>query len=121
MSDVPLVDTAVGWANALVRSESRGPGDLDNAMRRVARRHSLPYGLFWKLRYRRPKDVAASLFISLREAYEAECARQLDRLAHDLEVTKANAGPDCRAVRAAQALVGAEDPEPRLTSEEAPE
>ncbi len=106
MSDVSTVDMAAGWADRLVKFESRGPGDLDGAMRRVARRHGLTYSLFWKLRYRRPKDVMASAFFILRDAYRAECARQQGRLAHELELTRAVAGPDSAAARAAEALVG---------------
>jgi hypothetical protein len=116
MSDVALngvdaddtwVDSAARWAEALVKAESRGPGDLDNARRRIARRHGLSHSILWRLRYRRPRDVLASVYFTLRSAYETECARQIDRLAHELEVTKAIAGADGRAVRAAQALVDA--------------
>ncbi|HVI30438.1 hypothetical protein [Hansschlegelia sp.] len=100
-----LVERAARWADALVRAESRGPGDLDNAMRRIARRYRLSHSVLWRLRYRRPRDVLASVYFTLLAAYEAECARQIDRLAHELEITKAVAGVDGRAVRAAQALV----------------
>lgn len=65
--------------------------------------------MLWRLRYRRPKDVLASVYFTLRSAYEAECARQIDRLAYELELTKATAGTDSRAVRAVEALVGEED------------
>lgn len=109
MSDVSTVDMAAGWADRLVKFESRGPGDLDGAMRRVARRHGLNYTLFWKLRYRRPKDVMASAFFTLRDAYRAECARQQGRLADELELTKAVAGPHCPDLSAVEALVDPAD------------
>jgi hypothetical protein len=105
MSDGATVDMAASWADALVRSESRGPGDLDNAMRRVARKTGLPHALFWKLRYRRPKDVMASAFFTLRDAYRHECARQQERLAHEIELTRAVVGADDALVLAAEAVV----------------
>lgn len=107
MSDVALVERAASWADALLKLESRGPGDLDNAMRRLARKTGVSYATFWKLRYRRPKDVFASVYFSLLAAYEAEHKRQLERLTHELELTRAIAGADCRAVRSAEALVAA--------------
>ncbi|VFU07904.1 hypothetical protein [Methylocella tundrae] len=104
-SDVPYVERASVWADALVRKETRGPGDLDNAMRRAARASGVPYSAFWALRYRRPKDILASIYFALRDAYEAERARQLQALKHELEITAAQAGDSAHSVRAAQALV----------------
>lgn len=109
MSDVSTVDLAAGWADRLVKFESRGPGDMDGAMRRVARRHGLTYSLFWKLRYRRPSDVMASAFFILRDAYRAECAKQRGRLSHELELTKAITGADCPDLRSVEALVDQAD------------
>ncbi len=36
--------TARSWANELLRRESRGPGDMENAMRRLETRYGIPYG-----------------------------------------------------------------------------
>lgn len=109
MSDVSVGDIAAGWANEMVRFESRGPGDMDGAMRRVARRHGLSYSLFWKLRYRRPDDLMASAYFALRDAYRAECARQQGRLAHEIEITRAVTGADDPVVLAAAAVVAPHD------------
>lgn len=99
------VDQAAAWADELVKFESRGPGDLENAMHRVARRHGLPHSIFWKLRYRRPKDVFASIYLTLQTAYAAECERQHRRLAHEVELTRAIAGAADPLVVAASAVV----------------
>lgn len=106
-----LVEQAAGWANGLVLREARGPGDLPNAMQRLEHRYGIPAQTFWSLRYRKPKDVLASIYFRLRAAYEAECERQQKLLRHELEITKAIAGPDHAAVLAAEAVVGAGDGE----------
>jgi len=108
MSEV-LVDEAAGWARSLTHKEQRGPGDLENAWRRLEARYGVPVSTFWSLRYRRPKNILASLYFRLRGAYEAECARQVRKLEHELAVTKAKAGADHAAVRAAEALVDEAD------------
>lgn len=105
MPDGSTVNMAAGWADSLLKFESRGPGDLDNAMRRLARKTGVPYATFWKLRYRRPADVFASVYFRLRAAYEAECARQMDRLAHEVELTRTVAGAADPLVLAAEAVV----------------
>ncbi len=111
MSDDAFVNKAANWADALVRLESRGPGDLENAMHRVARKTGVPYRTFWNLRYRRPKDIFTSVYFKLGTAYDAARQHQIERLTNDIETTAAVAGPDRASVRAAMALVGPEDGE----------
>ncbi len=111
MSDASVVSEAKGWANFLVRSESHGPGDTDNAMRRVARRYGLPNSTLWALRYRAPKDLLASVYLKLRSAYQAEHERQLARLADDLARTRQEAGAHSILYRAAAVLARAEEAE----------
>lgn len=116
MSEKPLravqmtpLDRASAWANEMTLRETRGPGDMPNAMERLERRHGLPSKTLWSLRYRRPKDIFASLYFKLGQAYEAECQRQMRRLSHELEVTRAITGPEHPAVAAAEALLGADN------------
>lgn len=113
MADVAHMDRAASWADALVKSESRGPGDLDNAMRRAARKAGVPYTIFWRLRYRPPADLFVSVFNKLEAAYLAECERQIKRLQHDIQTTKAITGADRASVRASVALVGSPDVPPK--------
>jgi len=107
MSDAAFVDQAATWSNNLVKREARGPGDLENAMRRLESRHGIPFSVLWSLRYRKPKGILSGTFASIRRAYEAECERQLRQLEHELEITKRIAGPDHAAVDEASAVVAA--------------
>ena len=93
------------WANELVRRESRGPGDMENAMRRLEYRYGIPWRMFWSLRYRPPTDVMHGVWERLKAAYYAECQRQTRLLQHELEITKI-VSPDAPAVRAAETLLG---------------
>lgn len=105
-----LVADARDWANKLVLRESRGPGDTENAMRRLAARYGgLDYGALWGLRYRPPKRIFADVYFALAAAYQAECERQQRLLQHDIATTKAIAGARNSAVVAAEAVVGAPD------------
>ena len=74
MSDV-FVSNAREWANELIRRESRGPGDLDNAMRRLEARYGIPATTFWRLRHGRIKEIFASTYVKIQSAYLAECER----------------------------------------------
>ena len=109
MNDFRAVDQAAVWARELTRVEARGPGDLGNAWRRLEARYGVPASTFWSLRYRPPKDILASIYFRLRGAYEAECERQMRKLKNEIAITKAIAGADCSAVRAAAALLGEDD------------
>jgi len=105
MSDAAYIEQAAGWARELTQAESSGPGDIPNAWDRLERKYGIPARAFWALRYRKPKELSVSLWFRLKLAYEAECERQMRKLRHDIEITKAIAGPDHAAVAAAQALV----------------
>jgi hypothetical protein len=88
--------------------KARGPGDTENAMRRVEREYGIDYGFLWSLRYRRDRlrTISISVYESIRAAYREECARQMRKLEHEIEVTEKITGADHAAVRAAKALVG---------------
>jgi hypothetical protein len=85
-----LVDDAARWSKALWSKTHAGMGDTQEAaMFRAAERYGVEPGTFWALRYRKPKDILASIYFKLKAAYEAECKRQEAMLAHQLEITKA--------------------------------
>lgn len=88
-SSFTAVDEAKRLVNELIRIESRGAGDTENAMRRLAHRYGLSWRVFWNLKYRTPKDVFVSVYEKLQEAHRAECGRQLNRIRHELEVATA--------------------------------
>jgi hypothetical protein len=105
MTDAAYIEDARGWAKELVRKEARGPGDQENAMRRLEARYGIPWRTFWTLKYRPPSDVFVSVYNRLQAAYRAECERQMRLLKHELEITKARGLSDTSAYRSAAALV----------------
>ena len=94
------------WATDLVRRETRGPGDTENAMRRLETRYGIPWRTFWTLRYRPPTDLLVSVYEKIGAAYQAECERQERLLRHEIEVTRAKTGPFHAAVLAAETALG---------------
>lgn len=113
-SDVACGNDAKEWANKLILGESRGPGDMENAMRRLEARYGIPFSTLWALRYRPAKDPKASVYLRLQGAWADFRERQFKALQHDIETTAAIVGPDRHSVRAAQALVGSRAGEERL-------
>ncbi len=96
---------AKALASDMLRWETRGPGDTDNAMRRLARRHGIEYGQLWSLRYRAPKRIWADVLTKISQAYEAERGRQLQALKHDTELTAIIAGSQANSVRKARSVL----------------
>ena len=88
MSDV-FVSNAREWANDLIRRESRGPGDFDNAMRRLEARYGIPATTFFRLRHGRIKEIYASTYVKIQSAYLAECERQTRILKQQAEIARA--------------------------------
>lgn len=82
------VDQATEWAKELTRSEARGPGDMENAWRRLEARYGVPWRVFWQLRYRKPSDMLVTVYARLQLAYAAECERQMRRLEHETRVAR---------------------------------
>jgi hypothetical protein len=99
------VAIAQGMANKLILRESRGPGDMSNAMRRLESKYGIPYSFLWSLRYRPPQDILMGAWQRLVSAYEIECERQKRLYDAELANTKAlkNAANSI-LVRAALAL-----------------
>jgi len=110
MSSVECVQQAASWSRKLTQMRARGPGDTDNAMRGIERDYGIAHSILWSLRYRpeRYRTIGAEIYARLQAAYAAECERQQRKLAHEIEITKAIAGPDHAAVVAAEALVSEE-------------
>ena len=108
MSDTAYLDQAATWSKDLTQMKSRGPGDIENAMRQIEREYGVDYGFLWSLRYRRGqlRTISISVYESIRAAYREECRRQMRRLENEIRTTEEIAGPDSSAVRAARALIG---------------
>lgn len=83
------VEDAALWADAILQRTYRGPGDtIEAASFRAEQKYGVPAYTFWSLRYRRPKDILASIYLRLKAAYDAECGRQEAKLRHDLELVR---------------------------------
>lgn len=106
MSDVALVDQAVEWSKELTRMRSRGPGDVDNAMRSIERDYGIDYWTLWTLRYRRSRlrDIGVSIYVRLHAAWLTERERQAKKHDNAIRRTEEAAGADHPAVVAAKAL-----------------
>lgn len=88
------VESATDIVRTMVRRESRGPGDMDNAMRRIGAKYGLSFWSLWHLRKGRAKTVDASLFARIKGAYLDMCHRQAAGLLHEIEIEAAASGDD---------------------------
>ncbi len=90
------VEIAADYANRMLEREMRGPGDIEEAMRRIEAKTGVGYWTLWGLRYRRRdlKTIAADQFQRIRAAYLATCERQLSALKHELAIEQARNGTD---------------------------
>lgn len=79
------VEAATDYVRTMVQRESHGPGDLDNAMRRLEAKYGLPFWTLWHLRKGKAKTVEASLLARIRGAYLDMCQRQAANLLHEIE------------------------------------
>jgi hypothetical protein len=106
-----LVNEARGWSSALLSKVHQGPGDtVEAAMYRAEQQYGVPVSALWALRYRKLKDISASVYLRLKAAYEHECQRQEARLRHELALTKeilGDAAATNPAVAQAEAALGA--------------
>jgi hypothetical protein len=107
VSDAVYIDEAQGWSKKLTMLRTRGPGDLENAMRAIESEYGIEYGVLWSLRYRRDriKTISVSVYERLKAAYQAERERQYRMLKHELGQTEAVTGPSDAAVAAAKVVV----------------
>lgn len=80
------VHVASDYANRMVLREAKGPGDVEDAMRRIEAATGIGFSTLWGLRYRPPKTIDHDKFKRLREAYFSLCERQLASLKHELEI-----------------------------------
>lgn len=113
MPKAAYVDEAVTWSREITRMRTRGPGDLENAMRSIERDYGVDYWTLWQLRYRAQsiKDIGVSVYMRLSAAYQSECGRQMRRFQYEKENTSSEIKGRIAAtlISAADALAGTED------------
>jgi hypothetical protein len=83
------VEAATDYVRTMVQRESRGPGDLDNAMSRIEAKYGLPFWTLWHLRRGKAKTVEASMLARIRAAYLDMCQRQASNLLHEIKIEAA--------------------------------
>lgn len=107
MSAAEYVDRAAWWSREMTRMRARGPGDTENAMRSLERDYGVDYWVVWRLRYRLQtiKDIGISVYVRIEAAYRAECETQRDKLAAQVERSRA-AGLSSPLLDEAESLAG---------------
>lgn len=91
MSDAAYIADAAKLSRELTRMKASGPGDTENAMRRIEREYGIDFGFLWSLRYRvdRLKIISHSIYLRIKATHAAEIERQTRKMAHDYQITKA--------------------------------
>jgi hypothetical protein len=104
-----FVDDARERVKEMVRWESRGPGDIENAMLRIAGHTSVPYGELWKLRYRPGKSIDAHIYAAIVLGYEQWREHQRREFLDERGAANPQSLLARLFVRAADAVAGQED------------
>jgi len=91
------VTTATEYVRRMVQRETRGWGDLDNAMQRLETRYGLPFWTLWHLRKGKAKSVETSMFARIEAAYLDMCGKQAANLLMEVERDNKAAGHDLDA------------------------
>lgn len=73
----------------MIHRESNGPGDAENAMRRIAERYGIGFWTQDHLRKRRAKTVDGSMLGRIRGAYIDMLERQMALLQAELDIERA--------------------------------
>jgi hypothetical protein len=94
------VEAATDYVRTMVQRESRGPGDLDNAMQRLEQRYGLPFWTLWHLRKGKAKTVETSLYARIRGAYLDMCQKQVGSLLHEIAMETAAGDDDLASLEA---------------------
>lgn len=83
-----LVDEAAFWAAKLTEKAEAQTGKTETALKTVARQTGVSANTLWMLRYRKPKDMAVSIYMKLKAAFEAAEKRQYERSNHEATIAR---------------------------------
>lgn len=72
------------YVRRMVERETAGNGDVENAIRRLARKHGLSFWQIMHLRAGRAKSITYDAFIAIRGAYLDYCEQQISDLKRDI-------------------------------------
>ncbi len=76
---------AAEYVRKMVERETAGNGDVENAIRRLARRHNLSFWQIMHLRAGRAKSITVEAFTSIRRAYIDYCEAEVRALQQEIE------------------------------------
>jgi phage host-nuclease inhibitor protein Gam len=86
--EMSSAETATGLVRRMVQNETRGWGDLDNALNRLEARTGLPFWTLKNLYTGRAKTVEASLFNRINQAFADHCGAHAARLLHEAQMAR---------------------------------
>lgn len=75
---------AAEYVRKMVERETAGNGDVENAIRRLARRHDLSFWQMMHLRAGRAKSITVDAFTSIRRAYVEYCEAEVRALQEEI-------------------------------------
>ncbi|MGV2099025.1 hypothetical protein [Rhizobium sp. 21-4511-3d] len=86
------MSTAVAseYVRRMVERETAGNGDVENAIRRLARKHGLSFWQIMHLRAGRAKSITVDAFIAIRGAYLEYCEQQISDLRKEIAEVRGN-------------------------------
>lgn len=73
------------YVRRMVERETAGNGDVENAIRRLARKHGLSFWQIMHLRAGRAKSITVDAFWTIRAAYLDYCEQQISDLQKEVE------------------------------------
>lgn len=78
------------YVRKMVERETAGNGDVENAIRRLARKHGLSFWQIMHLRAGRAKSITVDAFWTIRAAYLDYCQQQINDLQKEVEEARGN-------------------------------
>jgi hypothetical protein len=72
------------YVKRMVERETAGNGDVENAIRRIARKHGLSFWQIMHLRAGRAKSITIDAFNTIRGAYLDYCEQQISDLQREV-------------------------------------
>lgn len=75
---------ATEYVRKMVERETAGNGDVENAVKRLARKHGLSFWQLMHLRAGRAKSITIDAFQSIRRAYLEHCEAEVRALQEEI-------------------------------------
>lgn len=82
------------YVRKMVERETAGNGDVENAVRRLARKHGLSFWQIMHLRAGRAKSITVDAFVCIRKAYLDYCEAEIRALQEDIRQDQERHGED---------------------------